>query len=298
MVNPVRTADVRVTRTARPVAHLARAVLEQAKTLDEAVKLIEITPTLGAAVIVVVDGTSGTWVLVERTPSKAIVEKNPKLPAVGDVLTTNALASDPENDRNRRMLPTIERVDRRAKLVKNPLADVAALAAVLRDQRGSDDVPRPPGHRGVIDDGRAAHVVILDPTSLELWVGDPKAAGRMRAFDLRHELRGEGDRAMPPAEIVADPASEPDRNANLAAARAELRIARAALARGQHQRASEACARARERAPGLPEAIQLEATIAAARGDTEHAKRAFQMWLDGSADDPAGQERAKALLDR
>ena len=92
---------------------------------------------------------------------------------------------DPENDRNRRMLPTIERVDRAAKLVKNPLADVTAMAAVLRDQRGTDDVQRPPGHRGVIDDGRAAHVVILDPTSLELWVGDPKSAGRMRAFDLR-----------------------------------------------------------------------------------------------------------------
>jgi len=56
MVNPVRTADVRVTRTARPVAHLARGVLEQARTLDEAVKLIEATPTLGAAVIALADG--------------------------------------------------------------------------------------------------------------------------------------------------------------------------------------------------------------------------------------------------
>jgi len=81
MVDPVRTSDVRPTRTARPVALLARTVLEQAKTLDEAVKLIETTPTLGAAVIVVVDGTSGTWVLVERTPSKAIIERNPKQPA-------------------------------------------------------------------------------------------------------------------------------------------------------------------------------------------------------------------------
>jgi hypothetical protein len=48
----------------------------------------------------------------------------------------------------------------------------------------------------------------------------------------------------------------------------------------------------------LPEAIQLEALIAQARGDIAHAKKAFQMWLDGSADDPAGQEHAKALLDR
>jgi isopenicillin-N N-acyltransferase like protein len=296
-VNPARTGDVTPTRGARPVTLLARSVLEHAKTLDEAVKEIEHTPTLGAALIVLVDGTNGKWVVIERTPSKAIIERNPKVPATGDVLTTR-LASDPENDRNRRMLPTVARVERAAKLVKNPLADVAAMAAVLRDQRGTDDVPRPPGHRSVIDDGRATHVVILDPLSLELWVSDPKAAGRMRAFDLRHELRGEGDRAMPPADIAADPATEPDRIANLAAARADLRVAREALARGKHQRASEACARARARAPGLPEAIQLEALIAQARGDSARAKKAFQLWLDGGADDPTGQEHAKTVVDR
>jgi tetratricopeptide (TPR) repeat protein len=140
--------------------------------------------------------------------------------------------------------------------------------------------------------------VILDPASLELWVADPSAAGRMRAFDLRHELRGEGDRAMPPADIAADPASEPDRVSSLAAARAELRIAREELAAGHHQRAAEACARARARAPGLPEALEVEGAIAQARGDVAHAKKAFQQWLDGGADDPAGEERARALLNR
>ena len=297
-VDPVRTADVTATRAARPVAMLARSVLADSKTLDQAIKEIEGTPTLGAAVMVLVDGSSGKWVVIERTPSKAIIERNPKSPAVGDVLTTNALASDPENDRSRRMLPQIARIERAAKLVKNPLPDVAAMATVLRDQRGTDDVPRPPGHRSIIDDGRATHVVILDPTSLELWVADPKAAGRMRAFDLRHELRDEGDRSMPPADIAADPATDSDRDANLAAARAELRTAREALTKSEHHRASEACARARARAPGLPEAIQLEAMIAEARGDHAHAKKAFQLWLDGNADDPAGQEHAKSLLDR
>jgi hypothetical protein len=93
MVDPARTGDVRPTRSARPVAMLARAILEQAKTLDEAIKMVELTPTLGAALIVIVDGTSGTWAIVERTPGKAIVERKPKTTAFGDVLTTNALAS-------------------------------------------------------------------------------------------------------------------------------------------------------------------------------------------------------------
>jgi len=298
MIDPTRTVDVRVTRTARPVALLARTVLEQARTLDEAIKLVESSSTLGSAVIIVVDGSSGKWVQIERTPSKAIVERNPKSPALGDVLTTNALSSDPENDRARRMLPTLARVERAARQLRAPLGDVGAMAAILRDQRAADDSPRPLGHRGVIDDGRAVHTVIIDPATLALWVADPRAAGRMRAIDLRHELRGEGDRSAPAADIAAEPGIEIDRAASLAAARAELRVARAALRAGDRGRAAEACARARVRAPALPEAIELDAIIALARGDLAHARTAFQAWLDGGPDDPHGEERARAALAR
>lgn len=298
MVDPARTADVRPTRTARPVALLVRTILEQATTLDDAIKLIEGTPTLGTAVIVVVDGTSGRWVQVERTPNKAITERNPKQPAIGDVLTTHALSGDPENDRASRILSTKGRVERAAKLVRAPLADVAAMAAVLRDRKALDESPRPPGHRGVIDDGRAVHTVILDPASLELWVSDPSAAGRMRAFDLRHELRGEGDRPTPAADIPAEADVELDRVANLRAARADLRVARALLAADDAARADEACARARARVPGLPETLELEATIAQARGDTARARAVFQAWLDASPDDPKAEERARSVLAR
>jgi len=298
MVDPARTVDVRVTRTARPVALLARTVLEQARTLDDAVKLVESSATLGSAVLVVIDGTSGKWVQIERTPSKAIVERNPKSPALGDVLTTNALASDPENDRARRMLPTQDRVERAAKLLRAPLGDVGAMAAILRDQRAVDESPRPLGHRGVIDDGRAVQAVIIDPASLALWVADPRAAGRMRAFDLRHELRNEGDRAAPAADIAAEPGVELDRGEALAAARADLRTARAALRAGDRERAAEACARARTRAPALPEALELDAMIAQARGDLVRARAAFQAWIDAGPDDPHGEQRARAALAR
>ncbi|HEY5922585.1 MAG TPA: hypothetical protein VIV11_12980, partial [Kofleriaceae bacterium] len=82
------------------------------------------------------------------------------------------------------------------------------------------------------------------------------------------------------------------------AARAELRNARGALARGDQRAASEACARARARAPTLPEAIELEAVIAQARGDGARARKLFQLWLDGGADDPVGEEHARSLLNR
>lgn len=297
LVHPVRTSDLRPTRAARPVAHLARGVLEQAETIDQAIKLIEATPTLGAAVFVLADST-GAWVVVERTPSKSIVERAPKMGALGDVLTTNALASDPENDRSRRTLSTMGRVTRAEKLVREPLPDVAAVAAILRDRKTVDDTQRAAGHRGVIADGRSIHTVIIDPTSLELWVSDPAAAGRMRGFDLRHELRAEGNAAAPPADIAPDPAVELEEAAALAAARADLRTARGALHAGNFATATEACARARARAPALPEGLVIEGQIAQARGQLDAARSAFQQWIDGGADDPRAEERARALLAR
>jgi hypothetical protein len=172
------------------------------------------------------------------------------------------------------------------------------MAAILRDRRAPDDSPRPPGHRGAIDDGRAVQTAILDPASLSLWVADPSAGGRMRALDLRYELRHEGDRAAPAADIPAEPIEPGAGAAVLAAARAELRTARAALASGDRVRATEACARARTRAPTLPEAIELDAIIAQARGDDARAHASFQAWLDGGPDDPRGEERARAALAR
>jgi hypothetical protein len=70
------------------------------------------------------------------------------------------------------------------------------------------------------------------------------------------------------------------------------------LRAGDRTRAAEACARARIRAPALPEAIELEAIIAQARGDLPRARAAFQAWIDGGADDPHGEERARAALSR
>jgi hypothetical protein len=298
LVAPARTADVRTARAARPLALLARAVLEHAKTLDDAARTIEQTATLGAGVFVLVDGDSGHWMVVERTPSKTIVEKSPRSPATGDVLVTHELAADPENDRARRMTTTQARVERAAHLAHAPLPDVGAMAAILRDARGEGDAPRALGSRLAIDDARQIQQVIIDPTSLELWVADPHAGGRMRAFDLRHELRGEGDRAAPPADLAADAAADPEAVSALREARALLREARVAIARGQRVRASELVARALARAPTLPEAIELDATLARSHGDDNSARALYQRWIDDGPDDPAGEEQARASLAR
>lgn len=299
-VHPARTGDVRATRTARPIALLARDVLETATDLDAAVKLIEATPTLGAAAYVIVDGTAGKWAVVERTPSKAQTRRGEATVSVvvGDVLEEPAFANDPDNDRAKRALSSNDRVKRAAKLIKTPPVDLAAMAAIVRDRRGVDGGARPAGHRGVIEDPAAVHTAILDPAAMVVWVADGGPGGRMRAIDLRHELRGEGDRPSPPADIPADVDVEADRDAKLRVARAELRDARRAYASHWYATADERASRALVRAPQLPEALLVKGKIERARGDVEGAKATLGLWLDGGPDDPQAEEDARAFVGR
>ncbi len=286
-VHPTRTREVRATRGAMPIALLARDVLEQATDLDSAIRLIEATPTLGAAAYVIVDGTRGHWAVADRGPVRFGVRRDPPSRAIGDLLGSQAFADDPENDRQARTSATVTRSARAEALVKLPPADAAAVAAILRDRRSLADEGLPAGHRAAIDDVAAAHVVVFDPASLQMWIGDGVGAGaRLRGFDLRHELRGEGDRPIPPADLAADAAADPGHGLAVRRSRAELRTARAAWSARDRARADEHVARALALAPSLPEALLFAGTVADGRGDRAAALRAWQRWLELGADDP------------
>ena len=296
-VHPAQAADVRPTRTARPVALLARDVLEQAATLEEAVQLVVDTPTLGAASFVIVDGKTGRWAVVERSPTRSAVRRDPGEAAVGDVLTASAFDDDPKNDRASRIAPAPARIARANRLARTPPAEVAGVLAILRDERGAGEVPLPPGHRAAIDDASAAHVAVIDPSAMVLWVSESgTAAGRLRAFDLRHELAGDGLRPAPAADLPADTEAELDRDRAVRAARADLRRARAALRADEPTRAAEHVARALARVPALPEALELAGRIARRRGDDAGGRALWQRWLDGGPDDPGAEQEIRAVL--
>lgn len=294
VVNPAATRDVRATRTARPILLLARAVLERATTLDDAVATLEHTETLGAASYLVVDGAASKWAVVERSPTRAVVSRPSAPLALGDFLAAAAFASDPKNDRGRRASPSAARVARAQRLLQAPLTSPPQLAAVLRDRRALDGAALPLGHRGVPFDA-AAQLVILDPGRLALWVADPSADGLLRVFDLRAELDTDGPRA-PLSEIPADPELASAALAQLAVARRDLRAARRLWEADQIAAARQRAARALARAPTLPEAILLAGDLAAAANDPGAARELWQRWLDGGPDHPEREQLVRAQL--
>ncbi len=298
MVHPVRTADVRVSRRAQPVALIAREILENARSLDDAIKVLEKANPLGAAAFVVVDGNARTWAVIERSPGNTAVTRSPSPPVVTDILRADSFADDPENDRARRAGPATMRAQRVARMLRaKPPQTPFEAAGVLRDNHGAAGQPLPLGHRGAPNDVSAVHAALFDASGMVLWVADgPGAGGVFRAFDLRYELRKEGARPAPPADLPEQPDADPSATLAVLQARRHLRAARRTWSSGNKRRGQELVQRALARAPDLPEALELAGDFARLSRDTDNMRRYYRRLLAVGADDIAAAEEIKALL--
>ena len=173
---------------------------------------------------------------------------------------------------------------------------------MLRDRRLDAERELPLGHPGAIDDLAAQHVVVLDATGMLLWVGEgPGAAGGLRAFDLRTELRDEAPRALPPDESLVPPDRSVDAAAidRVAEAREQLALAERLLREGgadARRRAGEAAERALALAPALPGAWRVAARVAREGGDAAKARVLYRAYLERIPADPAGEEEAKGFV--
>lgn len=298
MVHPVRTSDVRITRTAQPATLLARDILENARTLDDAIGVLNAANVLGSALFVIVDGNARQWAVVERSPESISIDRNPSPTAVTDILQAEAFDEDAENDRAKRTRPSAMRGARIKRLLKSePPSTPDEAAALLRDTRSNSGAPLPAGHRGAVDDPSAVHTALFDASGMVLWVADSRGAGgRFRAFDLRYELRGEGTRPAPPADLPAAAEYDPARAAAVNAARGDLRAARRAWSSGKKRRARELVQRALAHAPNLPEALKLAGDLARKSKEIDEAMQYYQRYLDVGPDDMGAKQEVEALI--
>jgi hypothetical protein len=298
MVHPVKTADVKLARAAQPVTLLAREILENARTLDDVIGALDKSRPLGAASYVIVDGNARTWAVVERSPSHSSTIRSPPVPVMTDLLKSDPFADDPENDRARRVRPASMRAKRVARLLRsNAPGSPEEAAAVLRDNRAPDGTTLPLGHRGAVQDVSAQHAALIDASGMVLWVAEgPGAAGVFRAFDLRYELRGEGVRPAPPADLPADPAFDISRARAVLTSMAELQKARKKWRSGSRRRARELVQHALVRTPDLPAALKLAGDYARSAKDYERARVYYKRYLQVGADDRGAREEVKSLL--
>ena len=290
-----KTSEVRLTREAQPSTLIAKAILENAHSLDEAIAVLKKATCLGSAVFVVVDGNERSWAAIERSPSTIQIRRGTGAAAIVDNLEGTKFKDDAINNRSQRTRPMLQRQKRAQQLLKKSHTSTAEVVAMLRDRKSAEGSTLVLGHRAAIDDVASVHSALFDVSGLVLWVSETgDASGAYRAIDLRHEFSA-GSRPAPPPDI---PAAGEDQGAR-AAARAARRLtvqARRAQARGELGRARELAAAALARSPTLPEALLTAGQMARADNDELSARALLQRFLELGPDDLRAQEQIEAWL--
>jgi hypothetical protein len=205
VVHGARAGDTAT--TGEPVVHALRRVLSEARTTDEAVRVLAEHSPLVSHLVVAADARGDVIVIERLVGAPPVVRHLPERGAVTNHLEGPA-RDDPKNLRVRAETTTLTRRARADELVSRAATpvDPEAALAILRDRSAPGDVPLPAGDRRAIDAGIATHGVLFDTGTKTLWVSvAPHLEGRFVAFDLRRML---ADDYVPSAvELPALPAA-------------------------------------------------------------------------------------------
>ncbi len=247
-----------------PVVFTTRAVLEHARSLDEALDIIARDEPMASHILLLADGKTGESMVVERAPDRPLgVLRDATSITVSNHFRTPSLRGDPKDARVRDITSTVARGERIDELVRarRGAIDPRVTATMLRDRAAVGGGPLPLGNRSALDAMIATHSVIADLSARVLWVSEgPHTLGAYRAIDL--------------AARVRDGAKAAEHEAGL-----DL-PADAMLADGTYERFSEGLrlrreATKREGAGALDEAADLLRKAIALRADDHVAWRAL-----------------------
>jgi tetratricopeptide (TPR) repeat protein len=294
-INAARTTDKG--KDGMPVEILVREILEQARSIDDAVAMIKKTPVMVPDFYLIADGKTGESAVVERSPTRTEVRRSKDVTLLTNHALSPAFAGDAENDRLKRYMTSGARFRRLEELVRQARGQIDPRRAleILRDKKGAGGEPLGLGNRNALDALIATHSVVVDATQMILWVGEgPHLLGKFRAFDLRKELLGEERPA--PADLPEDALVGGDELRAFRDAMASLKAAEQLLTEKDLAHAIEELRRAEALVERMPEPHRLLGDALRARGDREGARREYQRFLELSPPYLHDIEDVKSIL--
>jgi tetratricopeptide (TPR) repeat protein len=283
-----------------PVVFTTRAVLEGARSLDEAIAIIGRDAPMAPHILLLADGKTGESAVVERAPGRALgIVRDPTTTVLANHYRTSPLKDDPKDARIRELTTTVARDARMRELVGRHRGgiDPRVAAAILRDRIGPGDVPVPLGNRNALDALVATHSVVADLTARTLWVSEgPHTLGRYVHIDLGARLR-EGEGAAR-TEIANDLGEDPAlRDGTWARFALGARLRREAGAAASHRQWAAALDLYR-RAVAVRADDHLAwrglAETATRAGDAATAREAWQRVLALAPEGPEAERTARA----
>src|SRR6478736_5144573 len=190
--------------TATPVAMVARAVLQKAQNLTNALDIIRNSRVFVSTLWLVGSKTDGKFVVVEKTPKVTNIRE----PEGDSIVSANHFQTDKlkDDDRNLRYIAeatSIPRYTRMSELLQTNHGGLnpTRAAAMLRDRNLPGGKFPGNGHRATLNALIATHATVMDLTDGIFWAASPPhQLGKFVAFDVQnfsHEL--------PNKTVPADP---------------------------------------------------------------------------------------------
>ena len=284
-----------------PVVFTARAVLEEARSLDEALAVIARDAPMASHILLLADGETGESAIVARAPNLPLgMIRSQRTTTLANHYRTAPHRDDPADARVRDTTSTLAREARMRELVRayggRAAIDPRRAVAILRDRAGPGGTELPLGNRNALDALVATHSVVADLTARRLWVSEgPHTLGRYLQIDLAARLaRGvdaaEGERR---GDIAANPMRD---DGTLARYRHGARLRREAAAHAA-EGSDAAAATLLRRAIGLRDddhrAWAALAALAEDAGDDEEAARAWARVLALAPESPLARREAE-----
>jgi isopenicillin-N N-acyltransferase-like protein len=190
-------------RIGTPVSLVVREVLQYARSLDEAIEIVDSAEVFVSDSYLLADGETGEAAVVEKTPGRAAVRRirNDVILQANHFLSEE-LALDPGNQEYLAIGTSSARYARLEELVAGARGtlDVAGAVEILRDREAADGRSLCAGNRSAINAMIATHAVVANATTGELWVS--RGPHQLGEFD-RYSIDNFGQESP---SLPADPA--------------------------------------------------------------------------------------------
>ena len=301
-VNPTRTDDA--PEDGPPLAMVARQVLEEADTLEQAQEILRQAALRTSGAVLIGDGVQRKAAVIELSPRSKDERRQVRGDDAPVVWVTDHLLREPfdrdaQNDRIRRYTASGYRYDRLAeRLAEGGPLDPARAVELLRDRRGHGGAHLGLGNQNALDPLDLSHAVVVDATAMVLWVAEgPSALGRFRAYDLRYLLMRQGSRPAPQGDFPPDRLLHSEEFSDFQQAVDALAHAQSLLAQGLHRKALASAKLALALAPDIGEIHRLLGDIERELGGLAEARAHYQRYLELVPGKLRDQERVRGHLD-
>ncbi len=208
-INAAGTQEFR--RQGVPTTLLLTRVMDSARNSDEALQLLQNTPTISSALFVLVSARENKAFRVEKSPNTTRI-----IPIAENTAITNHFISadwdhDPINLFRKEELTSQYRQARGQELAHalTPQFQEKEMAEILRDKHGLHNAPRSLGHRQSIDSLIANHSVIYNGEKEHIYVSvGPHLINDYLGYDLKASFQQRRPQFV--QKISADPEVTPE----------------------------------------------------------------------------------------